>query len=442
MSTTEKQKTEYQEKLKAAIKLLVKQVKSGCGRRACYNSYYCANAPERLNDNPELFTKNDQALVSACLAVIKQEKYIESLNCLQLNVEGYYSKIVKSFDEWFTVFSDVSPSNSVCINSQHVLNFWREKTDFSVYSEIKEFNKAFTEAYNILKLRTKLHLIEVQPINQTSQPENTVKYNIRGSQIFFYLVKIYSNFLITVLLSKSFLYNIDHRVDLEHLLEGFSLFLNEYKTTSEQSSQIIESKIVSIFTYIDTDSYKAMINTLQDFLTVLLIDLTQKKISNSQELVLLVGLMRLIDFLHFINTNKNYANKEIFYNHSVNHYLSIKHQCLNYFKYHKKNFSNDLLQEADVFSFLKYYYMYDTGSKKEIISHYNSRIQTQEAISSSAFLSIDNILSGMGGIYLVFKIKREKLVENTLDLISTNLNFRKPLRVIQFNYYILGEIRW
>lgn len=433
MSTTEKQKAEYQEKLKAAIKLLVNQVKAGCGRKACYNSSYCAKAPGRSIANPELFSKKDQALLTACVAVIRQEKNIDSLNCLQLKIESYCSKIVMNFDEWFTIFSDITPTNSVCVNPKLVSNFWSRAEKISVYIEIREFNKAFTEAYNILKQRVKLHLIPseqvVEPNKNAQLTESTIKYNKRGSEIFLYFVSIYSNFIISILLSKSFEYNIDYRIEMEQLLEGFSLFLNEYKTTSEESSEVIDSNILEIFSFVDKDSYKAMIGTLQDLLTVLLIDLTQKKITNSQELVLLVGLMRLIEFLHFVNIHKKYADKDLFYNHSVNHYLSIKHQCINYFKYHKKSFASDLLQEADVFSFLKYYYMYDPGSKKEIISHYNSRMQTQEAISSSAFLSIDNILSGMGGIYLVFKIKREKLVENTLDQISSNLNFRKPLRV-------------
>ena len=91
--------------------------------------------------------------------------------------------------------------------------------------------------------------------------------------------------------------------------------------------------------------------------------------------------------------------------------------------------------EADSFSFIKYYFLYDSASKKDIITQYNTRLQANEI--NSSFESISNLLGGVG-YYLVFKIKRQDIVKSTLDIIIGNHNFRKPLRVsFLFIFFIL-----
>ena len=68
-------KSDYQEKLKKAIKELFSQAKNGCYRKICFNKY-CKNSP---NFSISLKNLNDKELVSECIKTVQSCDKLETL---------------------------------------------------------------------------------------------------------------------------------------------------------------------------------------------------------------------------------------------------------------------------------------------------------------------------------------------------------------------------
>lgn len=395
----------------------------------------------------------------------------------------------------------------------------KNEISFDLFKEIQCFNNIFEEIINnILIIEQNIVVKKNNEFNYNINNDfknnsyyNNIEYKDLLKQNYInsidYVFKIYFNFINFCLFNDDFMYNLSYRKELELLLTNFNIILNlnkevistlkfNYDSNNNNNNSIINSEepnnIFSIcknkilacndiyknYIFFNQQEFEKVVNLLNNFLTVLLVDLTQQK-TIVNDLIILVGIMRLFEFMHDanysdilinnnnirlintelktnkkssakdlnfdltikkdLNNNNNINNinplvkKHVFYNDSMNNYLSIKAQCVNYFKYLKKkeecNNVYDFKLEAQNFSFVKYYFMYDTGSKKEILSYFNIRAQAQEALSSSLNI-IENIFSvSSESMYLIFKINRNNIVEDTLDIIVKNINFRKPLKV-------------
>lgn len=411
MELNEKQKKEYELKVKSIIQSLFKQIKNGCYRNKCYNYLYCPKS-----DNFSYKYTTDKNLISDCLGIIKNSDNIENLICYDFKLESYSSSAVANFDSWFDAFSlnnSFSPSKANCYN----INY-----KFDIFKEIDQFNKAYEKIIEYLKLQ-KIVILKENTVLKINKPESIISY----------LFKIYFNFINFILVNSDFMYNITFKIQKEQLLNEFFILFNTYRlmNNSALNNPPNEMFILDMLKNYNKESFEIVVSSLQNFLTVLLVDLTSAESGlTASEMVLLVGLMRLIEIYYYSNEYFKFIPKESFYNDSVNHYLSIKAQCSNYYKYHNINEKAiSLLEEADVFSFIKYFFTYDIGSKKDIISIYNTKVQSNE-IFSSAFDSMDYMLSGLNSVYLQMNVRRTNLVEDTLDIISkSNINFKKPLKV-------------
>lgn len=460
----DKHKKQYEEKLKISIKALFNQLKSGCDRKICFNKENCRKA---IGFNYDLISKlNDKDLLTQCIKQVQATENLDTLLCIDFNKYAYSSSFVKSFDDWYYILCDEQnlkfcPYKALSLAARII-----EKEDFEIYNEIISFNSVINQIYKDYLVDVFINLKEQDEMNYDRhvsllEHKITQEHKLQLSQ---YLFNLYFNFVNFIFVINKFYYNEKYKKDITIFFENFSMLiihikkllkLNIYKPPKEEYF----SKLFLIYAkdkfcnnlfdknesniYLNSKSvteqkgnggpssiqfFSDCIVNFQNFLTVLVLELTQEHVDPTKDdLKVLVGVLRLFELFYWANKSLGLVDKSLFENEKVNNYLSLKYQCDSYFKYHHNKLNDSLNvfdKEVDAFSFIKYHFLYDSASKKDIITLYNSRLQ-QKSILSSIMENID-LLSGP---YLVLKVKRNDLVKSTLDLVSGNLDFKKPLKV-------------
>lgn len=454
MSVNSTKNSDYGQKLKKDIQSIFKQLKTGCYRSLCYNPY-CKKYPGFCSDQKLNSFGNDKELLAFCLNFVKTEDNIETYICLELSDIGYKSSVVGNLDDWIGKFStkinpcdfnnkmniELTPKHngntSEIVEANKTLDF----DDLDIYFdpnkaladsyvqsidlilEVANFNKAFQVLLS--------KLVNEKKIMKKNTNEGFTLIDNKAAHIVPYIFRIYFNFFNYCLQSENFMYCDSSRKDIEEFFNKFNTILLFYRATKGANikSHPQEKFIYKLFSLYSSDQLLRIINFLQNFLTILLVDLTQQK-PTLDDLILLVGLMKVFELIYFSNIELKLLDKTSFYNDSINNYLSIKAQCINHFKFEEIAETVDLYnlkKEAEYFSFIKYYYMYDTGSKREILSIFSLRAQSLEV--NNSILSLDSLLMGAQSLYFILKVRRNHLVEDTLDKVSGNQNFRKPLKV-------------
>ena len=424
MSETEKS---YEEKLKKTIQIHFKQLKNGCSNKVCYNTHNCRNAFNFSNNS--LLKLSDKELLLCSLKKAKQNDDINNLVCYNLAKYEYKSKIVDSITDWYLLLNNINQyfdPNKVAII---------KKVIFEEIDEINLFNNSMktilTDCFPELVEKNKHESVDcsVLPIEQRIS-------------LLDLLLKINFNFINFFLLTGHLNYNYNYIQYILDLFENFIKISYHFKNLNKISTEIYQDAyFLDLFKgYNEVSKYNVNINSplanfslslenLQNFLTVLILDYTGDDVlPTKNELKLLAGIMRIFEIFYHANLVFNFVDKYLFENEKVNDHLSIKSQLKTYFDHHhnKKVESFHILDdEIEHFSFIKYHYIYNTASKKEIISEYNICLQEKEI--KMGFQNLD-ILFG-SGLTLNIKVNRNNLIKSTLDLIIGNLNFRKPLKV-------------
>lgn len=366
------------------------------------------------------------------------------------------------------------------------------KGDFDIFEEVINFNSSMSKAIEVIERQVNLTVKRNKPetrhepsdldqifIDNIKQQEYeppkeaTRKVSLdlgheyhlsghpRGSPAIRYLLNANFKFVVFLMANPSVYYNDSYKKDLSQLFENFSFLASLVDRDFMSRHFLLYVAYPKLFTEV--------ISNFQNYLTILLCALTRTKFTSTKEIRHLIGFLRTFEVFHhanqwlgsqgqfiqygelkgFVAVGKGLVPKEEFHNDSVNNYLSIKIQCANYFKYYFKPSETevqrerhiaqgylptrvereaDFDKEAEFFSFIKYFFLYDAANKNDIIKIYNLKEQTSEMTSS--LNSINSILSGLGGIYLIFDVRRENLIEDTLNIIiKSNLNFKKPLKV-------------
>ena len=411
------------------------------------------------------------------------------------NFDDWYW-IVSTSNTSYTSFSSSYHSLNFCPKKAIELKKQKNlKEDYEMYNEIINFNKTMNKILleyfsDYLKLNKSDSITEDYYAKYWALM--TEENRIRFSE---YLFKINFNFFNFIIVCNYFYYNSLHKVEIFNFFENYCILSNivskhnhlkrksnyfttmfvEYVYYSSNKNIILNNKKLFLSkkeekednskmeiddeininsnnnlisnnknsnSIVVEDYFYENINAFNNFLTILVLELTNNSEEPStKDIKLLVGLLRIFEYFYFANKKYRMVSNEIFCNEKVNNYLSLKVQFLSYFKYHHNKSNEDMniiANEAECFSFIKYYFLYDSGSKKDIISQYNNRLQHLEI--SNSFESIESLLA-LGGMHLVFEVSRKDLIKSTLDIIAKNLNFRKPLRVSKhfrfiFNFFI------
>ena len=160
--------------------------------------------------------------------------------------------------------------------------------------------------------------------------------------------------------------------------------------------------------------------------------------------------IRIFKFFYDINEKFKILNFREFYNDSVSNYLNLKEECKNYIsllnrrktsesekkgssnKLNSLNSSNNLNNsKSQPFSLISYHFLFDAASKSEILYNFNFHQQKQEMMNSlSDIMNFQQNRVDMRGIYLFLEIRRNSLIEDTLNFIANSqLNFKKQLKV-------------
>lgn len=452
-NSTNIQEKKYQEKLKKSIQVLFKQLKTGCGKKVCYNKEYCTSATGFDKSNYANMT--DKELITCCIKKVQSTEVVDTLLCIDFSRYSYSSVFVAKFEDWIHVLAndDLVFNPKLCI--QLANNSSKYNNELDIYSEIIAFNSVLNKIF-------KEHLVEAL-INNNSEGcldihvsayESTLTETGKLSLVH-YLIKIFFNFINFLIINNKFDYNVHYKKDITEFFENFSILIIYFKKLRKLSSykpdkdnlmfelfkEYSRDKIVRNVLLnnnksnnnVNKDSvelFNDCINNFQNFLTILVLELTQEHVDpSSDDLKVLVGLLRVFELFYWANKKYGLISKTIFENEKVNNYLSLKLQCSSYFKYHhnKDNESiNIISNEVEYFSFIKYYFLYDSASKKDIITAYNSRLQVNEVMSIN--LDLESIISNQT-FHIIFKVRRNDLIKSTLDIISKNHNFRKPLKV-------------
>ncbi len=225
---------------------------------------------------------------------------------------------------------------------------------------------------------------------------------------------IYSMYIAYICSNHNFCY-------IQTYANEFDLFFRNYIYIKNKITDYFE-----IYLGFPNDLMQIIVNNFQNFLTLLLFHLGESDVRDDDSLHVLISFMKIFNFIYEVNERFNIINYREFYNESVNKNLNIKEECKIYFKMLKK-------KENDDFSILKYHWLFDPAAKSDILRIFNFGKQRYELFNSISDIMNDLNMINIGNLYLMMEIRRDNLIEDSLNFISNpELNFKKQLRV-KFN---------
>ncbi len=280
------------------------------------------------------------------------------------------------------------------------INYPKLKEYYTEYK--KQYNKPI-EIENILKYINSNKVLKI--FESTDEEQTTLKR---------YLHYLLSRLLIYVSLHPFFGFEDNYaKACFENF---FELYLSVNKKI--KNSQTIP--FLDIFNDLGKEMLSDIINSYQSFISIfLLMD------HNKSNLNKIKNLIKIFNIFYKVNNKFKFLNYNEFYNETMNSDDELKSIALKSFKTYK--------HKQNSFSLLKYHWLFDSSFKRDILHELNQNKQKQEMINSitSGFNSFDTLLNLESNIFLTFEIRREHLIEDTLNIISnSNLNFKKALKVI------------
>jgi hypothetical protein len=176
------------------------------------------------------------------------------------------------------------------------------------------------------------------------------------------------------------------------------------------------------FKGISKEMFIDIINAYQNFVTLFFMML-----NNRSSIVKIQNVVRIFKLFHNLNREFKIIPYAEFYNESLNNNEELKVIII----------KNHLSKKKDkkYFDLMKYTWLFDSAFKRDLLSEKNFKKQQQEIFNSlnlgGGLNSIESILNMENSIHLIFQIRREHIIEDTMNIIAdSQLNFRKPLKVV------------
>lgn len=210
---------------------------------------------------------------------------------------------------------------------------------------------------------------------------------------------------------------------------------------------------VSIFKSIPKDKIEHIIEKFQTYLTVYLFDITsttaevdeeyQPPTFNREEMQ---HLMETFNLFWKINKKHKFVDFKSFNNDTASKHFDINEECRIYNSNltkikkleNKMNIdSGNGLEKAEFepkFTLINYNFLFDSSRKSDILYAFNYKTQRQELMNtlSSMIGNLNNPLNPgvLANINLLFEVRRNNLIEDTMNLVSNpQFNLKKALRV-------------
>lgn len=241
----------------------------------------------------------------------------------------------------------------------------------------------------------------------------------------------------------------------EENVSEFDLFFSNYREIKSMVKKCLKSfgteavnkAFIKSFEEIkdNINTFTEIITNCQTFLTMILIqcyikDEEDDNDDQSQEdnepkfnmnmKKLLINFVKTFKLFHRINEAYSLISYKEFYNEGVSKSLNIKRECEVYNTILKKKLEN----KEKPFCLFNYIWLFDPASKSEIFRVFNTHKQSTEIFNSLHSLEeggrLGMPLVNASSIFLVLKIRRNHLIEDTLNAVSiSTINLQKPLKV-------------
>ena len=187
------------------------------------------------------------------------------------------------------------------------------------------------------------------------------------------------------------------------------------------------------------DIFKDYVSKSQTFITLILDALNSNNeeeeeeeeefMYNEQLYTLLENFIKTFKTFNLINEKYNILNPKEFYNHGINQYINYKIECKTYYKILEKKYLN-----KKPFCLISYKFLFDPASKNEVLKYFNDQKQADQILNSlnniGGIFPFNNNLDNPFTIFFILNIRRDNLIEDTLNAVSNpNINLQKPLKV-------------
>jgi hypothetical protein len=407
------------------------------------------------------FKEADKEMISESLKLAKTE------NCERFFCKD--EKLVKNFqmnvEELAFFFDNDKTYLRKNFNSDYLVKL---NLDIGKIKNFYETNKSVDLEMDLVRFNIYFNSM-INPEEEASLEE---KYTVR---LTYYIYHIYSKLLVYISLNPNFCFLETMKKEFITFFRNFIILIKRIKTLenklnrnelslkkskSENMSDIkinldeIFSKKKSthnsllpiplndkdytsyLLPFEEIQNYKSefgnIINNYQNFLTLLLFQIAENYEEIGTEYRTYDVLKKFIKvFKYFYKVNEKFkiSNFRDFYNDSVSNYLNLKEECQNYISILNKRKNSDSQKEP--FSLIKFHFLFDAAAKSDILYIFNFHQQRQEMINSiSDIMNLQMNRMDLRGIYLFLEIKRNNLIEDTLNFISNSqLNFKKQLKV-------------
>lgn len=308
------------------------------------------------------------------LSIENSDKNFTLLENELLNKQKNYS-----FSEIFNNFSEKKIENKNNINLD---NYPKAEQLFPVEENLMGFSPQEKDA--------KSYFEKISQLKTNIKPEDIIK-----------LLTKTSNFTEMYFLSKGF-------------FDTFSIFRNFFGYSS--FIDFINNK----------EKFLSIINNYQNFL-LLIIMIGSDQENDYSFTNILFNFLPIFEIFYKINENLKLIKTEEFYNEYINKNVEINFQleCKSYLKYLK-------CENKNKFCWVRFFFIFNSKSKSEILFEFNCKMQRDEFFNQINSLGNHQMLfnPNMTNPYLIIEIKRNNMIENSLNfLVNSQLNFKKQLKV-------------
>ena len=408
--------SEHKKKLMEKIKRYYNQIKFGCYRELCYNKY-CLKSKGIFAFKLELNLITETDILT--LAINLGKKEFDNF-CLDLN-DGTH---IIQFDQNLNNFEIVGKFESLCLNFyskdfkmfNNVISLYESGLNYD-YCRLKAFfTKTMEMHYKLDEIQMTLRFLNSIQILKIFESKNEESTNLK-----IYLFYLLSRLLIYISVHPFFGFEGYYAKD--HIEKFFDLYLSVVRIM--KSCKI---DFLSIFKDMNKDLMIDIVNAYQCFISIFFM-----MENNKTAFVKIKNPIKIFNIFYKINYKFRIVPYTEFYNEAINNNEDLKYLIIKISKSNKKN--------QKLFNLLKYSWLFDSAFKRDVLSELNAIRQKQEMINSitSGINTFDNIFNLENNIYLSFDIRRENIIEDTLNIISNSkINFNKPLKVR--NSFSIGKI--
>ena len=169
-----------------------------------------------------------------------------------------------------------------------------------------------------------------------------------------------------------------------------------------------------------------IIHNYHNFLLLIIMMNVDEETEGFQLNEILFNFLPIFEIFYKLNEILKIVENNEFYNDYINKHVDLNFELEgnNYLKYLKN-------EEKSKFCWIRYFWIFDTRSKSDILFEFNCKTQRTEFLNH--FHNMTQSLfsnQSFGHAYLIIEIKRNNIIEDSLNfLVNSQNNFKKQLKI-------------